>query len=1556
MENQMLCYQCESTADGKYCNSTVGICGKTAATSYLQDALTGALIGLAKASVHKSIDEEIQWLMIEGLCATAAHTNFDEQRLQAIIDKVQAAKMRYIPKFGDYNTSIKIPEDFDIRLIWQKSPDIRSLKSLLLFGIRGIATYAYQSWVLGYKNKEASTFFHKALIAISANHFKEDYFDLVNEMGDVNLRAMELLIKANSETYGQPSPVDVPRVIDPGPFIVVSGHNYKDLEAILDQTADTGINVYSHCEMLPAHGYPKFKKYPHFKGHYGTGWQNQQVEFDNIPAAIVFTTNCIMLPLPSYVDRVFTTGTAGLPGILHIEDNDFRPVLIRAIELNGAPSEITFPGTNGGDTVKTGFGKKSLQTLGYKVAGAMADGDINHIFVIGGCDGFGEDRQFFTDILRRIPVDSVVLTYGCCKFRFNDIENNEIGGVPRIVDAGQCGDLSNVVEAVEAIAASAKCRVEELPLTWLLSWQEQRSIANLFSLFAADVQNVIFGPKLPPFFTPNVFDVYAKEFNVSTLIRDEREEAEEASVTEREPATATTATDIKPVALAENQEAEFVKEEPVYEENVHIEEVPAAPETYTEYREYEEPAEKVDTPRTEPLAASAEVETKEEDASPAYTPEELEDRSDAAGLPDWAISDDNDEIEETEETEEAITAEKPHIRPEDIDQTPAFLLEGDEEESEAEADTVAGEEEVKTAPPPVKPKIRPEDIDQTPAFLLEDDDDQSEKAKTADEEPSLFTETADEPAAPAEIKATKTKKMAKSAKTTKKTAVQKETPSKAAKSKNIKETAAPSEKLPQKKTAKKPAKTEEAPLKLPKGTGVSGIKDAENTFDFNQKPTVKRQAAELKEIQQPPKLELPKGAGVSGIKDSEETLAAARKEPYRYQPPRELKEIPKLPPVKLPKGAGVSGMKDSGDQGDFAAAATLKRAAAAPAEQPTSIEAAPSAAETSQPATKMPPNNAAAKTTVTIKEETQPTTKAEAQSEATATQAIDLGIPKGKGVSGWKDPDENPAFDRTAPNKPYQYAPPRELKEISSPPPIPLPEGAGVSGFAQRQPKESSPSPVQDMYSFAEAKPEVKIPKGKGVSGWKETDEVSFSAKNRKSNDEKSSAKPWLENSLKELKASLAEDNESPDGTAPTAEEPTISAVETPQAAAVTPAAVEAIPPVQDAEIPAEPLLSDEERSSKPWLESSLQELKASIAEDETAKDAGNKPWLAASLQQLKKSLEEDGSEPVSAKTVETQATAEPPTESAEVPVETWHKPPVQPKSWQDIVPAAQTQASSPIDNAPPATVKQEVVSKPPTQTWQKPAIQPKPWDRDLQTTWQKPPVAPKPWEQQQPATFHEGNQAAPVQNYTELRNLPLGHRPDTSGLRPQPPQAPIEPNPYRYVERREAPPEIPIGSGVSGYKEPTYVPGQAPPQGYADDAPKELREIQQPPPMEIPLGKGVSGVRFHEDETPMVPSYDPTYYDVPQKTPKINLPKGVGISGWQEGEGPIDPAEALRRQAAEKKALTTDDLLAFTNAESPAGVKQDTVYRPSEGEELIATLGPDGKVILAVRGKNNNR
>ncbi|MBQ1251867.1 MAG: hydroxylamine reductase, partial [Firmicutes bacterium] len=669
MENQMLCYQCGCAKDGKCCNDTVGACGKSAETSRLQDELTGALVGLAKASVNKSIDENIQRLVVDGLAATAAHTNFDDAYLMELTEQVKAAKTKFVPKFGNLNTSLKLPDDFDIRVIWQKSPDIRSLKSILLFGIRGVALYAAESWALGQKNREAASYFHKALIALGANHFKEDYYDLLNEMGGVALRAMEQANKARTSAYGQPGPVEVPRVIEPGPFIIVSGHNFEVMAQILEATKDSGINIYSHGEMLPAHAYPEFRKYRHFKGHYGTAWQNQQSEFDHIPAAIVFTSGCMSLPLPSYIDRVFTAGNARIGGVPHL-DKDFTPVMIRSIELGGAPEQISFPGMNGGNMIRTGFGKKSLRTISYKLAAALKEDSLKHIYVLGGCDGKEANRQDYTDLVRSIPTDAVVLTWGCTKYRFNDIDFGSIDGVPRIIDLGMCSDLPLVIETVEAIAESAKLRVDELPLTWHYTWQEERSVAQIFAHFAADVQKAILGPVLPPFFTEDVFRAVAKECNMTLFESD---------------LSADTA-DYVPVFAAAKAEAEAVKEEIK-----------------------EEPAVAIPTP----VGGAQQV---------SYTPQELEDRSEAAGLPAWAMEDDDDE-----EEEEVIIVEEepaaPKVRPEDLDQSPAWLSADDDDD-----EIVAVPEE---APMDIEARSEAAGL---PAWAMEDDDDEEEIIATPAEE------------------------------------------------------------------------------------------------------------------------------------------------------------------------------------------------------------------------------------------------------------------------------------------------------------------------------------------------------------------------------------------------------------------------------------------------------------------------------------------------------------------------------------------------------------------------------------------------------------------------------------------------------------------------------------------------------------------------------------------------------------------------------------------------------------------------------------------------------
>ena len=1595
MENQMLCYQCGNAKEGRCCNDTVGACGKSAETSRLQDELTGALVGLAKASVHKSIDEDIQRLMVEGLAATAAHTDFDNEQILALTEQAKAAKTKFVPKFGSYNTSLKLPEDFDIRVIWQKSPDIRSLKSLLLFGIRGIALYAHESWALGSKNKEAAGFFHKALIALGANHFKEDYYTLLDEMGGISLRAMEQANKARLNAYGSPSPVSVPRVIDPGPFIIVSGHNFEILAQILEQTKETGVNVYSHGEMLPAHAYPEFRKYPQFKGHYGTGWQNQQQEFDHIPAAIVFTSGCMDLPLPSYADRLFTAGTAYISGVPHLEQ-DFTPAIIAAIEQGGAPEQIAFPGVNGGTSVTTGFGRKTIRTVSYKLAAALAEGNLHHIYVVGGCDGNEANRGAYTDLIRRIPDDAVVFTWGCAKYRFNDIHYGEIDGVPRILDLGMCSDLPMVVETIEALAESAKLRVEELPLTWHYTWQGQRSTAEIFALFAADVQNVILGPALPPYFTAEVFRALAKEYNM-TLFNGEASENDADAV---------------PVAEAEPIPAE-IPEETAAETEILI----------------EEPAEE------EPQKDSP------------YTPEELEERSEAAGLPDWAVM---------------------------------------SEEEEAEAEAAAAEVRAEAAK--AKPKIRPEDIDQSPAWLTaDDDDDEDEITENIPEEPKMDIEARSEAA----------------------------------------------------------------------GLPAWAMEDNdEEENDEDDGPAVEF---------------IVKDGKAMPVFASENTAPA---EPEPTEPPKPAEPMPAKADIVLGDTA-VSGGEN----------------------------------------------------------------------------APKIVLPKGKGVSGWKDPDDEPSFT-PGDRKPYRYTPPKELVEIPQPAPIALPAGAGISGYAadHSYDRDTADETITPLYSFAESQPEIKIPKGKGVSGWKEEDDTPRPVK-RGDDSEKSGEKPWLKKSLERLHAEVEEANAPATPIPPAVPEPQPEPKEAaePKAEAATPTETPAEPAVETD--PAKPWLAaslkqlkesieaDKEaeankNSDKPWLQASLNALHAEVeaeqnggetpapetnteANDENndevyvskykhdANAAAEKPWLKTSIEELKESIDRDAG----IKSVRSEKKGPAKEKTDEEVAARWQNAGER-KSWKDIVPPGEkaAAAAAPVESAasstdntvPAAPLSGEPTDEPsgggePPEMWQKPKVMPKPWDKDLQTVWKKPDVLPKPWEMQQPTMYHNPD----AQGNTEqvIPNIPLGNpNPraaeeqqraqamaqqqaqqqamaqqqaqqqaiaqqqaqqqaiaqqqaqqqamaqqqaqqkaqwqaqqqalvEQQALVQQQQQAAYEaeqralaarqdleeqaariraaqaaqeayaaqlreqayrmeearaqqaeaaarlaqqeqqlhaaqqqaerqvsrqsmrsrqeqaayaaqleqqaqqlraaqaeqnayraqleqqaaqmraaqnaqanqaaqlaqqeqqlrqameqqsrrqqafaqqqaqqqalaqqqaqqqaiaqqqqqaaPNPYQFGGNffREEPVTLPPDAGVSGYRQTTFVPGQERPGADINDAIRTLPGVPQTAPQAIPADAGISGSHYHEELPPIMTDYTQTCYGVPQ-TPKVNLPQGAGVSGWNDPNPPMNAAPVQ------------NNFFGFMNSDAPAGVRSNTeVITPGSGDEFIATKGPDGEVTVTIRSDKN--
>ena len=421
MKQEMFCFQCEQAANCVGCTGQAGVCGKTSETARLQDRLTGALIGLARASNgEEHLADDVCRLMIRALFATLTNVNFDPQALGQLIDLVHREQERLVPGCAVCGAPCGKTEDYDMTQLWNAPEDIRSLKSLVLFGIRGMAAYAYHAMVLDFWDDEVAQFFRRALFALGEDWGMDELLPLALEVGERNLACMALLDRANTHAFGTPEPTQVSMAIEPGPFIVVSGHDLLDLKLLLDQTAGTGVSVYTHGEMLPAHGYPNLRAYPHLKGNFGTAWQNQQQEFDSIPAPILFTTNCLMPPKESYADRVFTTGAVGYPGMVHIgADRDFSPVIQKALELGGYANRRQLSGINGGTTLTTGFAHGAVLTRAGQVVEAVKSGAIRHFFLVGGCDGARPGRNYYTEFVRLTPPDTVVLTLACGKFRFN---------------------------------------------------------------------------------------------------------------------------------------------------------------------------------------------------------------------------------------------------------------------------------------------------------------------------------------------------------------------------------------------------------------------------------------------------------------------------------------------------------------------------------------------------------------------------------------------------------------------------------------------------------------------------------------------------------------------------------------------------------------------------------------------------------------------------------------------------------------------------------------------------------------------------------------------------------------------------------------------------------------------------------------------------------------------------------------------------------------------------------------------------------------------------------
>jgi len=530
----MFCFQCEQTAKGEGCTK-IGVCGKQPDVAALQDLLVYAVKGLAQVATEgRNVgirDISIDHFTCEAIFSTLTNVDFDPDRFVKLIHnavkfrdelkaKVAAAGGKtdfaqgpadFTPASGrealvEQGEKVGVKSDPDI------DADILSLQQLLIYGIKGVAAYADHAAILGKTDTKVFDFIYDAMAATLTKDLSADALvGLVLKCGEINIRAMELLDAANTEAYGHPVPTSVPLGAKKGKAILVSGHDLKDLEEILKQTRDKGITVYTHGEMLPCHGYPELKKYDHFYGHYGTAWQNQAKEFAAFPGAILMTTNCIQKPKDSYTENIFTTGLVGWPGVTHIADKNFAPVIDRALELPGFTEDTQ------GKSVMVGFARNAVLGVADKVIEAVKNKAIRHFFLVGGCDGAKAGRNYYTEFVEKVPEDCVVLTLACGKFRFFDKDLGDIGGIPRLLDVGQCNDAYSAIQIASALAGAFDCGVNDLPLSMVLSWYEQKACAILLSLLYLGIKDIRLGPSLPAFVSPNILNVLVEKFNIMPI-------------------------------------------------------------------------------------------------------------------------------------------------------------------------------------------------------------------------------------------------------------------------------------------------------------------------------------------------------------------------------------------------------------------------------------------------------------------------------------------------------------------------------------------------------------------------------------------------------------------------------------------------------------------------------------------------------------------------------------------------------------------------------------------------------------------------------------------------------------------------------------------------------------------------------------------------------------------------------------------------------------------------------------------------------------------------------
>ena len=536
IEYPMFCYQCEQTAGGKGCTK-MGVCGKTPEVAALQDLLIYQIKGIscyAKELLEKgeSIDKEIISFIENSLFTTLTNVNFDADVHVEMLKKSQKIKEALRSKVGSiknntdhatYNLSdtraemLKDAKKAGIMYDQNLDPDIRSLRQTIIYGLKGISAYGHQARALGYYDDQVDNFYVRALEATTDDNLDvEELIRWTMRTGDMSVAVMKKLDEANTTVYKNPSPQKVNVHVKKGPFIIVSGHDLKDLDMLLKQTEGKGINIYTHGEMIPSHGYPELKKYPHLVGNFGGAWQNQQKEFDDIPGCILMTTNCLMRPRETYKDRIFTTSVVGWDGVKYIgkkEDGtkDFSEIIDKALELGGykedqEPHEIL-----------VGFGHHATLSHAETIVNAVKEGKIRHFFLIGGCDGARPGRNYYTEFAKKVPKDCVILTLACGKYRFNKLEFGEVAGLPRLLDVGQCNDAYSAVRIATALADAFDTDVNGLPLSLIISWYEQKAVADLLALLSLGIKGIYLGPTLPAFLSPNVLQYLVDTFDIRPI-------------------------------------------------------------------------------------------------------------------------------------------------------------------------------------------------------------------------------------------------------------------------------------------------------------------------------------------------------------------------------------------------------------------------------------------------------------------------------------------------------------------------------------------------------------------------------------------------------------------------------------------------------------------------------------------------------------------------------------------------------------------------------------------------------------------------------------------------------------------------------------------------------------------------------------------------------------------------------------------------------------------------------------------------------------------------------